>query len=70
MVRVKWWSLHTRADSFRWRMDGRLRWSGAGVDAMARVKNLLAIIRKMVFQLLAYFFVICVTCVSSSDRRE
>jgi len=67
---VKWWSLHTRANSFRWRLDGRLRWSGAGVDAMASVKHLLAIIRNLVFQLLGYFFVICTIAGSSSDRRE
>lgn len=56
MVRVKWWSLHTRANSFRWRVDGRLRWSGAGVDAMASVKNLLAVIRNLVFPASSLFF--------------
>ena len=73
MFRVKWWSLHTRANSFRWRLDGTLRWSRAGVDAMACVKNLLAVIRNIVFQLLGYyyyFFVMCIIDGSSSDRRE
>ena len=56
MVRIKWWSLHNRANSFRWRLDGRLRWSGADVDAMASVKNLLAVIRNLVLQLLPFFF--------------
>jgi len=56
VFRVKWWSLHTRANSVRSRLDGRLRWSGPGVDAMANVKNLLALIRNLVFQLVTYYF--------------